>query len=1182
MATVEEKYPFMTVNKSIIDKDWAAGTKKQVESKEFLIDSNGVGRYETFCYSPAFAKCIDEPIVNALDHMVRCRDSDHKVTYININFDPSCGLFSITNDGPGVEVVVHAAASRELGFECYVPSFIFGTTFIGSNHGSDSIVGGTNGLGAKITNCFSNEFMITTIDSTRGLKFEGIWQDHMNTALPAKITKCKNKSMFELSAALDYTLFGYGNDADISHLADLVRARAYFAAAYATYVCGTKFKFMYNRAQIKCTMSSLVSMFFPDAPVVKATLCGDANGKYPWDVIVAITDTSAYDLPYISNVNGIVVRDGKHLKHLMNSVTSAIKTKIAKQVKDKDLKFKSALVSSNIFIFVNSMIPSPGWSGQRKDVLDVPASAVNKYTFNAATTNAISKHLFDIIAEHIMETPKVKVKKTPDYDKYTEAKRCSQEPLKCTLIAVEGDSAMTQVCIGISNNGGFNYYGAISLGGVIMNARRECKIVTAANTQMVRSSTKLTNNIFMTVLRGVTGLQLNYKYDPESPTYAREMSELRYGALVACVDQDLDGKGNILGLLLSTFELFWPNLIRAGYVKWFATPIIRAYPQTGRVLEFYSTAEYDKWYANNGSNASARFNIKYYKGLGTHGREEAIHMFKAFDKKAFTYCLDARSHELFEIYFGVDADLRKVELAQPTKQPVEITDNIISCSDHLEYETNLYQKDNIERKLDHVIDGQNQSGRKILDGLIKAFKGTSKQMKVAQLAGYISEHENYHHGEASLSEGITRRGLVTPGGKQLPLIVPLSNFGSRRGGGKDASSPRYIYTTLNTRLVELIFNPNDYWILPFNFDEGKRCEPEYFVPVVPMAVLESTEVPAHGWNFKTWARDIRGVIENVRRMIKFGADVPLLNMQPCVYHGSAYEWRGTFRTICGKLYSFGSYKIINDNTIIIDELPLRTWTIPYVQALKKKLTGSATDLVKSIHDSSDDIRVSIEIKLKSGALEKISQSGTHATDGIEEYFGLKDYMDDHLNMIGMRHEVIEFKNYADIVKTWFPVRKEFYATRIARELTLAQLEIKYFENQVKYIMDKHVFSNKSVDFMIATLAEQKFDKFNHTRLQQPKWTPVDQLEHAIMVDGASYDYLLNMSDRSKSTEALVKIQAMLEKSRSTYAMMLEQRANESFAGATAWLNELDALEQVIKLGFATTWTYETKAKHVFD
>jgi DNA topoisomerase-2 len=70
----------------------------------------------------------------------------------------------------------------------------------------------------------------------------------------------------------------------------------------------------------------------------------------------------------------------------------------------------------------------------------------------------------------------------------------------------------------------------------------------------------------------------------------------------------------------------------------------------------------------------------------------------------------------------------------------------------------------LERKLDHVIDGQNQAGRKILDGLMKALHG-NKEMKVAQLAGYVSEHENYHHGEESLNNSITGKGLVTVGGK---------------------------------------------------------------------------------------------------------------------------------------------------------------------------------------------------------------------------------------------------------------------------------------------------------------------------------------------------------------------------------------------------------------------------------
>jgi DNA gyrase/topoisomerase IV subunit B len=146
-------------------------------------------------------------------------------------------------------------------------------------------------------------------------------------------------------------------------------------------------------------------------------------------------------------------------------------------------------------------------------------------------------------------------------------------------LAVEGDSAMARVKLGVTTNLGTDYYGIISLGGVIMNARKECVVIETNDGKFVKKSTKLVNNIFMNVLMEIVGLNPVYKYAADSPTYKKEMSELNYGCITACVDQDLDGKGNILGLLLNTFELFWPNLLRVGFIKWFCTPIIRAYPK---------------------------------------------------------------------------------------------------------------------------------------------------------------------------------------------------------------------------------------------------------------------------------------------------------------------------------------------------------------------------------------------------------------------------------------------------------------------------------------------------------------------------------------------------------------------------------------------------------------------------
>lgn len=62
--------------------------------------------------------------------------------------------------------------------------------------------------------------------------------------------------------------------------------------------------------------------------------------------------------------------------------------------------------------------------------------------------------------------------------------------------------------------------------------------------------------------------------------------------------------------------------------------------------------------------------------------------------------------------------------------------------------------------------------------------------QVAQLAGYVSEHSAYHHGEASLQSTIVGMAQDFVGSNNLNLLYPSGQFGTRLQGGKDAASAR--------------------------------------------------------------------------------------------------------------------------------------------------------------------------------------------------------------------------------------------------------------------------------------------------------------------------------------------------------------------------------------------------------
>ena len=79
-------------------------------------------------YIPGLYKIFDEILVNSIDHVTRCYDSDckNKVTKIKININNN--TISVFNDGDGIPVTIHKE------YNMYIPEMIFGDLRSSSNY----------------------------------------------------------------------------------------------------------------------------------------------------------------------------------------------------------------------------------------------------------------------------------------------------------------------------------------------------------------------------------------------------------------------------------------------------------------------------------------------------------------------------------------------------------------------------------------------------------------------------------------------------------------------------------------------------------------------------------------------------------------------------------------------------------------------------------------------------------------------------------------------------------------------------------------------------------------------------------------------------------------------------------------------------------------------------------------
>ena len=410
---------------------------------------------------------------------------------------------------------------------------------------------------------------------------------------------------------------------------------------------------------------------------------------------------------------------------------------------------------------------------------------------------------------------------------------------ECTLILTEGDSAKAMAIAGLSELGR-DKYGVFPLKGKVLNVRDI-------------TESKISNNEEIKNLKQIIGLESGKTYDNNK--------SLRYGSVMFLTDQDTDGY-HIKGLLINLFNCKWKSLYEMkGFIKSMATPIVKA-TKGSNEIQFYNLSDYEKWKVNKDNKG---WSIKYYKGLGTSSRDEAKEYFK--NMKSITYTVDELSEDSIKKAFAKErADDRK-DWLKPYKSEnvleLEEGNNDITYTTFIDKELiHFSHADNI-RSIPHIIDGLKPSQRKVL--YASFLKNITKDIKVSQFTGYISEKTSYHHGEMSLQGTIISMAQNFVGSNNIELLVPSGQFGTRLQMGKDSASPRYIFTRLND-ITNKIYIKSDEPILKYLDDDGFSIEPEKFVPIIPMILVNGTIGIGTGWSTNVPQYNPKDLIDQIKRL----------------------------------------------------------------------------------------------------------------------------------------------------------------------------------------------------------------------------------------------------------------------------------------------------------------------------
>src|SRR5210317_728619 len=914
-------------------------------------------------YSPALLKIFDEVLVNAID-----RNSMYpkQVTAISISVDKNSGMVTVDNNGPLGGLVVQKNQKEDV----WNPELVFGHLLTSTNYDDTQkrIVGGRNGYGAKLANIYSKWFSVIIKDPETKQEYSQEWFDNMSTCYPPKMKKFNGATAsVSVSFKPDWSRFGMKDKEN--GIYKIMEKRVWDANICTSANCKVKFN---GEALPKQNFEAYAKMHEGVENVYSAT-------TDRWSVCIGPSEDG---MEQVSFVNGIcTTKGGTHVDHVASLVASGIIDEMAKKI-----KLKPQQVKATFRIFVKATLENPTFSSQVKSecTLKVPDFGSRFEMPKTFVKNVLKTGISDELTalskfkemKELAKTDggarKSKITGIPKLDDANKAGTAQSK--KCTLIVTEGDSAKTLAVAGLSVVGR-DHYGVFPL-------RGKCKNVRDASVAQLSSNQEFSD------LKKILGLQQGKEYT--------DVSELRYGRLMIMTDADNDGS-HIKGLIINMIHAFWPSLLDLGFVVSMVTPIIKA-TKGSQSKSFYTDSAFRAWYGDG----KAGWRIKYYKGLGTSTSAEAREYFKMIETLTVKFDVDVMTDESVILAFDKKkADARKTWLLESTAKEAKQLEvsygNIkqLDISEFIHKDLVNFSLADLKRSIAHVADGLKPSQRKVMYSCFQ--KNLKDEMKVAQLAAYVAEKSAYHHGEVSLAETIVKLANDYTGSNNINLLEPCGQFGTRLMGGKDASQTRYIFTKL-TKEARKLFDPKDDAILNYLDDDGRSIEPDFYMPTLPMVLVNGTE--GIGTGFSCYVppfnpEDIREIILN------FLHNKSLKRMKPWFrgFKGKVFEQDDDSWVTRGLWTCVGK-------TIKVTELPPGRWTQDYKEHLdslvEKKIIGSFTN--NSTTENVDFLIQEYNGKdaVKDLKLEKVIRTSNmhlfHPTRGIHKYNTPEEILSDFIKL----------------------------------------------------------------------------------------------------------------------------------------------------------------------------------------
>jgi DNA topoisomerase-2 len=337
-------------------------------------------------------------------------------------------------------------------------------------------------------------------------------------------------------------------------------------------------------------------------------------------------------------------------------------------------------------------------------------------------------------------------------------------------------------------------------------------------------------------------------------------------------------------------------------------------------------------------------------------------------------------------------------------------------------------------------------------------------------------------------------------------------------------------------MTRALFPKDDDAILTYLEDDGDSIEPDFYLPIIPMILVNGADGIGMGYSTQVVCYSPENIIDYLEaRLVGQECRVDTSSWVP-YYEG----FRGTITRMEGggaKFLVRGIVEEIGEDKVRITELPigmatskmmslLKTLVEPAKDSKTDKVTGPA--VIKDYCENNTDTQVDIVVEFPKGGLaahranlDKLLKLTTTLTTA-------------NMYLFDSQCRLRKYERVDDILEEYYNVRLAAFERRRAHVIAMKERDLVLLSNRARYILEtlegQIDLRHKSGAEIVALLSGREFAQ----------------------IEG-DYEYLLKLRMDSVSKEKAAKI---IEERDHVAAQLAALRAT---TGAQIWLGELRAL-----------------------